>query len=124
MENITLLAILFFSHYLVDYTALGNTIEINGSKYLTALIHSWIHSIILALILFGYSILISELKTYKILNAMLIQLFSHFLIDASVGIINHFWSKAETKSNQTLILGYDQFMHSLFLIIIYQNLIN
>jgi len=124
MENITLLAILFFSHYLVDYTALGNTIEINGSKYLTALIHSWIHSIILVLILFGYSFLISELKIYKILNAMLIQLFSHFIIDASVGIINHFWSKAETKSNQTLILGYDQFMHSLFLILIYKTLIN
>jgi len=124
MENITLLAILFFSHYLVDYTALGNTIEINGSKYLTALIHSWIHSIIMALILFGYSFLILELKTYKILNAILIQLFSHFLIDASVGIINHLWFRANTKSNQTLILGYDQFMHSLVLILIYNLITN
>jgi hypothetical protein len=119
MESIILLIALFFSHYIVDYTTIGNTIEIQDKPFYTLIIHSFIHSIILGFILWLYSMMFANIEFDLIICSMLIQLSSHYLIDMWVGLMNKYYPKVETKTMQSLILGVDQFLHSVALIIIY-----
>jgi hypothetical protein len=119
MENIILLISLFFSHYIVDYTPIGNAIEVQNNTYRTLIIHSLIHSFVLGIITIGYSYFIKNINSEIIIYSILIQLLSHYLIDLCVGIINKYYPKVETKTMQSLILGVDQFLHSIALIVIY-----
>lgn len=119
MESITLLILLFLSHYIVDYTPIGNTIEVQDRPFYTLIVHSFIHAFVLGIILFSYNAICVCIRFDFIISSILIQLSSHYLIDMWVGLMNRYYPKVETKTMQSLILGVDQFLHSLVLIFIY-----
>jgi len=130
MSQIRLLMILFFCHFLADYTSLCNTWMCKAKEFWTPLFpifcHAWIHAILMWLVLFIWSSG-TWISWTIILQLSLFQLITHFLIDILKGKINyHFTSLRDVNSDWYRILfGLDQYLHIIVILMMayYYNLI-
>lgn len=115
-----LLISLCFCHFLADWTPLSTSWMLRaksiGKPIFPIFIHGLVHACLMtiALFIFGYN-------SICLINCFLIQLLSHTVIDTLKGKIN-VWSpivKEQSKSWYWMVLGFDQFLHTLFIILIY-----
>ena len=115
---------LFFCHFLADYTHLSTTWMLNakrlGKPFIPIIAHAMVHTILMWIFLaciFGF--------TNNVLVVCLFQLITHFLIDLWKGRMNIWFPILQSPTNKLhwIVFGFDQFLHSLVIIIMYYLLI-
>lgn len=116
MNDLVLLGILFFCHYLGDYSHLTRPwmlkAKASGSPILPIFAHALVHTVLMGLVLFGY------FSPDKYVGPLLLQLISHTLIDIFKGKLNRFEViKSHISVWHWYIFGFDQYLHHFVILI-------
>lgn len=113
---------LFFCHFLADYTHLSTSWMLNakrlGKPLFPIFIHALVHTLLMGLFLLC-------MGSSNIVTLMLIQLFTHFSIDVWKGRMNGWFPTLQSPTNKWhwVIFGFDQFLHSFVIILMYSLII-
>lgn len=113
-----LLILLFFCHFLADFTPLSTKWMLDAKRFGKPLepifVHACIHYFLMAFVLFGF---VNCPKTWVTIS--LVQLFTHFAIDVLKGRINGWFPSVQNTSNKWywIVFGADQFLHACVIII-------
>lgn len=117
MNQVSLLLLLFFCHFLADYTWLSTSWMLNakrlGKPLSPILCHAAIHALLMFAVL-GFFVVAS--KTLVLLTAF--QLVTHFLIDVWKGRMNGWFPSLQNPANKWhwVIFGFDQYLHAAVII--------
>ncbi len=116
---INVLIVLFFCHWLADFTWLSTTWMLNAKRlgkplfpiFAHAAVHAWI--MFLALLLMGYK------DPKMIFTLYIIQLATHFVIDVWKGRMNGWFPALQNPANKWhwVVFGFDQFLHALVILL-------
>lgn len=115
------LIVLFFCHFLADYTHLSTAWMLGAKKLGTPLIpiltHAGVHAILMLITL---CFMFAPEKGEEILYVALFQLVTHFLIDVWKGKMNYWFPSLQNPANiwHWIIFGIDQYFHALVIILI------
>jgi hypothetical protein len=118
--EIKILVVLFFCHFLADYTHLSTNWMLKAKRYgeplHPILAHAAVHGILMfiCLLLFGINFKLS-------LILGLIQIWLHFMIDVWKGKMSHHFPTLRSNTNKWhwIIFGFDQYLHSLVIILMW-----
>lgn len=116
---IKFLLILFFCHFLAEFTYLSNKWMIEakrlGTPNLPILAHAGVHSTLM-----GLSLLFLGVDFYKIIIVFVLQLITHFSIDLLKGKMNYWFPKLQDPENKLhwIVFGFDQYLHSIVIILL------
>lgn len=125
----TLLLILFFCHFLADYTHLSTNWMLNakrlGKPLLPIFCHALIHALLMALALeiyFTYKLPGYDALDFKytiVDELFAFQLITHFLIDLWKGKMNTWFPSLQNPANKWhwVIFGADQYLHAIVIIL-------
>jgi hypothetical protein len=114
-----ILLVLFFCHFLADYTWLSTSWMLNAKRFgkpiYPIFVHAFIHASLMLVVLslgFGQSGL-------KLLLLFLFQLITHWLIDIWKGRMNIWFPKLQNPANKEhwIIFGFDQYLHAAVIVI-------
>lgn len=118
-----LLIMLFFCHFLADFTPLSTPWMLKakqfGNPLLPILCHAWVHALLLWIILYIW--IDGNLSQLDLIYKLSIfELTTHFLIDIRKGKMSYlFPSLRDTDSSWYRILfGLDQYLHAIVIIMI------
>lgn len=118
MQQTQILIALFFCHFLADHPPLQMDWMLSakrlGKPILPILFHALVHGVLMSvpmLIYLGWCPLFA--------NLILLQIWSHFLIDLWKGRMNGWFPALQSQANKWhwIIFGFDQFLHALVIII-------
>ena len=124
--NVTLLILLFVSHYVCDFTHLSTTEMLAAKKYGTplkpiadhAILHACISGIIITLYFYfiGHKISVDVWMVVFVLQAV-----SHFAIDVLKGKCNVWFPQVANPANKShwYIFGFDQLLHQIVIILMW-----
>lgn len=118
MKIVQVLIALNFCHFLGDYPPLSTKWMLSaktlGKPLYPILVHAFVHSILMFMAVWMIQ------NIYMAIIAFCIQLPTHFLIDVLKGRINGWFPKLQNMENNFFwcILGFDQFLHGLVIILI------
>ena len=117
MNQVSLLLLLFFCHFLADYTWLSTSWMLNakrlGKPLIPIALHAWIHGLLMGMVITWV------LNDYKIgLMLSVIQTVTHFLIDVWKGRMNGWFPSLQNPANKWhwVIFGFDQYLHAAVII--------
>jgi hypothetical protein len=126
-----LLILLFFCHWLDDYTHLSRPYMLAAKRLGTPLIpifhHALVHAVLMGItcnLYLGYSLF--DLKYDLCDTLFLIQLTSHFVIDVVKGKLNYWYPTLSSPSNpyHWYVFGADQLLHTLIIIFMWALTLN
>jgi hypothetical protein len=115
-----ILITLFFCHFLADYTHLSTNWMLNAKRFgkpiFPILVHAGVHALLM-----GISLLLFHVRTIKIIDACLLQLASHFIIDLTKGKMNVWFPSLQSPTNKWhwIVFGADQFLHAMIIIVMF-----
>ena len=117
MNSTILLLVLFFCHFLADYTHLSTAWMLNakrlGTPLFPILAHAGVHALLMGvvMIVLGYNFDV----VYKL---VLFQLITHFAIDVWKGRMNGWFPELQSPTNKWhwIVFGFDQLLHALVII--------
>jgi hypothetical protein len=121
---LTLLLLLFFCHFLADFTHLSTQRMLNAKRLGTPLIpifdHAAAHSVLMMIVIF---IFIQDISFVFYLGGF--QALTHFMIDVWKGKMNAKFPKLLDNTNKFhwILFGFDQFLHATVIIIMYYKII-
>jgi hypothetical protein len=123
--NELLLIGLFFCHFLADYTHLSTAYMLNAKRLGTPLHPIFLHAFIHASLMLVFLALAVRLDSLLLTVLFLFQLVTHFLIDVWKGRMNGWFPSLQSPANKWhwVIFGFDQFLHTTVIVIMY-HLIN
>ena len=121
MNSTILLLVLFFCHFLADYTHLSTAWMLNakrlGTPLFPILAHAGVHALLMgvAMIVLGYNFDV----VYKL---VLFQLITHFAIDVWKGRMNGWFTFLQSPANKGhwIVFGIDQYFHAIVIILMVQ----
>ena len=124
--KLEILVTLFFCHFLADYTHLSTSWMLNAKKFGKPLYPIFFHALIHSVLMLLSLAIIFGIYGDKLMILFLIQLFSHFSIDLWKGKMNYFFPSLQSPANKWhwIIFGFDQFLHSFVIILMYQYAIS
>ena len=117
-NQLYLLIGLFVAHFLADFTHLSNMWMLNAKRLGTPLypiyIHSCIHGLLTTIVLYLFT---TNFNPYLIL----LDIFSHFVIDVWKGKMNSLFPSLLDNTNKWhwIVFGFDQLLHAITKISIY-----
>lgn len=113
-----LLILLFFCHFLADYTHLSTSWMLNAKRLGTPLFPIFIHALVHATLM-GWVIGFYTLNLELTVLLILFQLTTHFIIDVLKGKCNVWFPSASSPMNKLhwILFGFDQFLHALVIIL-------
>jgi Protein of unknown function (DUF3307) len=115
--NISLILLLFFCHWLADYSHLQTSwmlkAKMKGSPILPIFVHACVHSLLMGICLFFFT------NTNTLLIVVAIELISHFAIDVWKGKMNIWFPTIANPTNQWhwIVFGFDQMLHHTVIVI-------
>jgi len=115
----TLLILLFFCHFLADFTHLSTSWMLNakrlGRPIIPILAHALVHTILMGIVL-GFFLPMNEPLYWNLLS---FQMMTHFLIDLWKGRMNGWFPSLQSPANKWhwIIFGADQFFHAVVIIL-------
>ncbi len=114
----TLILLLFFCHFLADYTHLSTAKMLDAKKFgrpLTPIFH---HALV-HMFLMGFAMIPFVGYTAQWSVACLFQLITHFLIDVLKGRVNARFPSVQSPSNKWhwIVFGADQYLHAVVIIL-------
>ena len=117
MKQLLILLVLFFCHFLADYTWLSTSWMLNakriGKPLFPIFIHAAIHTMLMSLVL-GWFIGFTNTWAYLVI----FQWVTHFLIDVWKGKMNVWFPVIQSPANKWhwVIFGLDQYLHAVVII--------
>lgn len=129
MNDLVLLGILFFCHYLGDYSHLTRPwmlkAKATGSPILPIFTHALVHTVLMGIVLLFYINFyifgVAGQPTHDIIsivNALILQLISHTCIDVFKGKLNRFEViKSPISVWHWYTFGFDQYLHHFVILI-------
>lgn len=118
--NILLLIGLFFCHFLADYTHLSTPwmlkAKATGYHSLPIFCHALVHGTLMGLLLLFFTN-----DANLLINLFILQVVTHFSIDSCKGLLNIYFPqvKDSRKTLHWIIFGFDQFLHTLVIILMW-----
>lgn len=116
----TLLILLFFCHFLADFTPLSTQWMLNAKRLGTPIepifAHACVHYALMAFTLFWF---VGLRDPWLWVCICQIQLFSHFIIDVLKGRLNGWFPVLQSPANKMhwVVFGADQFLHAVVIVI-------
>ncbi|HMT01948.1 MAG TPA: DUF3307 domain-containing protein [Burkholderiales bacterium] len=121
----TILIILFFCHFLADFTPLSTQKMLNAKALGTPLMPIWEHaSVHSSLMMIPLYIFTKDIWfTFYLMG---FQALTHFMIDVWKGKMNLRFPICRDNTNKAhwILFGFDQFLHAVVIIIMYYLIIN
>lgn len=119
-EQMLIILVLFqFTHWLADYTHLSTKWMLDakrlGKPIEPIFIHALIHTILIQIVLVCF------VKDWLlIIELMVFQLFTHWIIDILKGRMNGWFPNLQSPANKFhwYVFGFDQLLHQIVLIVI------
>ena len=117
MNQVSLLLLLFFCHFLADYTWLSTSWMLNakqlGKPLPPILFHAWVHATLMFIVLIPFIGFKSNIWWL-----FLFQFITHFLIDVWKGRMNGWFPSLQNPANKWhwVIFGFDQYLHAAVII--------
>ncbi len=114
-----ILLVLFFCHFLADYTHLSMDFMLNAKRLGTPLYPIFLHALIHASLMLVCIVLFFGFNGFFALGLFLFQLCTHFIIDVWKGKMNYWFPNLQSNTNKWhwIIFGFDQFLHALVIIV-------
>ena len=118
-----ILIVLFFCHWLADFTHLSTNRMLKAKRFGTPLFpilaHAAAHAGLMGFALFLWRVYYSLPVMNSVTYAILLQWLSHFLIDLWKGKMNVWFPSLQDPANKFhwYIFGFDQFLHTVVIII-------
>jgi hypothetical protein len=129
MQQTIILIGLFICHFLADYTPLSTAWMLGAKRFGKPLYpifcHAAVHYILMGLFL--RICLGGWFKSWDIISqVLLLQLFSHFLIDVWKGRMNGWFPELQSPANKShwIIFGFDQLLHAVVIILMAHYITN
>lgn len=115
MNQTTILLLLFFCHFLADFTPLSTPWMLSAKKFgtpvLPILVHAAVHATLMGIALF-------ILGAKNIPTLFILQLSAHFLTDVLKGRLNFWFPVFQNPANKQhwVLFGADQYLHAVVII--------
>ena len=120
MSDTVLLTLLFFGHYLGDYTPLATTnmhvAKATGYPLWPIARHAGVHAILVLVIL-----LVASVSVELALQLAAFEIVTHFIIDVAKGRITAQYARLQDNTGYPhwMLFGLDQWLHAVVLIWIF-----
>lgn len=117
--NTKILLVLFFCHYLADFTHLSTNWMLKAKRFGTPLFPIFCHALVHAVLMSAAIYIFTNTEPVSIARLFLIQLIGHFIIDTGKGLANTLWSPIQNPANKShwYVFGLDQYLHAAVIIL-------
>lgn len=107
---------LLFCHYLADFCLTTKWMiraKADASHYMPILAHAAVHAVLMVIVLFTFGV-----PAGGCLMGFIIQLFSHYIIDASKALLTRHVEvlRDNTRKPYWMVYGFDQMLHILVIV--------
>lgn len=116
-----ILLVLFFCHFLADFTHLSTSCMLNAKRFGKPLLPILAHATVHASLMSAVICVIFGVSGIKLISLLAIQLLSHFVIDTLKGKINYWIPSVQSPSNKWhwVVFGADQYVHAVIILLMY-----